>query len=34
LVEFFKRAAGSEGFVQEFEQLTEEERGRLRESAA
>jgi hypothetical protein len=34
LVEFFKRAAGSEGFVGEFEALGEEERMRLRECAA
>lgn len=33
LVEFFKRAARSEGFVAEFESLSEEERGRLRECA-
>lgn len=32
LVEFFKRAAGSEGFEGEFGALTEEERGKLRES--
>ncbi|KAF2189574.1 ARM repeat-containing protein [Zopfia rhizophila CBS 207.26] len=31
LVEFFKRAAGTEGFAGEFEALTEEERQRLRE---
>jgi hypothetical protein len=34
LVEFFKRAAGTEGFVQEFDMLTEDERQRLREGAA
>lgn len=33
LVDFFKRAAGTEGFAGEFGALTEEERGRLRECA-
>ncbi|EMD61712.1 hypothetical protein COCSADRAFT_234694 [Bipolaris sorokiniana ND90Pr] len=34
LVEFFKRAATSPGFAEEFNQLNEDERQRLRESAA
>ncbi|KAH4049607.1 hypothetical protein HBI81_042150 [Parastagonospora nodorum] len=33
LVEFFKRAAGTQGFAEEFEALSEEEKQRLRESA-
>lgn len=33
LVEFFKEAAGTQGFEEEWNGLTEEERGRLRESA-
>lgn len=34
LVEFFKRAATTPGFAEEFSQLTEEEKQRLRDSAA
>lgn len=34
LVEFFKRAAGTPGFVEEFDALSEEEKQRLRDSAA
>jgi len=34
LVDFFKRAANTQGFREEFEALTEEERQRLQESAA
>lgn len=34
LVEFFKRAAGSEGFGDEFNMLGEDEKQRLRDSAA
>ncbi|KAF2034948.1 ARM repeat-containing protein [Setomelanomma holmii] len=34
LVDFFKRAATTDGFVEEFGQLTEEEKQRLRDSAA
>ncbi|KAI4687617.1 uncharacterized protein J4E88_003208 [Alternaria novae-zelandiae] len=34
LVDFFKRAATTQGFAEEFGQLTEEEQQRLRESAA
>ncbi|KAH7095861.1 armadillo-type protein [Paraphoma chrysanthemicola] len=34
LVDFFKRAATTAGFVEEFSQLTEEEKQRLRDSAA
>lgn len=34
LVDFFKRAAGTPGFVEEFEALSEEEKQRLRDSAA
>jgi hypothetical protein len=34
LVEFFKRAATTHGFAEEFSQLTEEEQQRLRDSAA
>ncbi len=34
LVDFFKRATTTQGFEEEFNQLTEEERQRLRESAA
>jgi hypothetical protein len=34
LVEFFKRAATTHGFADEFSQLTEEEQQRLRDSAA
>lgn len=34
LVDFFKRASTTPGFEEEFNQLTEEERQRLRESAA
>lgn len=34
LVDFFKRAATTPGFSEEFNALTEEERQRLRESAA
>lgn len=34
LVDFFKRAATTHGFPEEFNQLTEEERQRLRDSAA
>ncbi|KAH7414070.1 armadillo-type protein [Phaeosphaeria sp. MPI-PUGE-AT-0046c] len=34
LVEFFKRAAGTSGFAEEFDALSEEEKQRLRESAA
>lgn len=34
LVEFFKRAATTPGFAEEFNQLNEDERQRLRESAA
>jgi hypothetical protein len=34
LVDFFKRAAATQGFAEEFEALSEEEKQRLRESAA
>lgn len=34
LVDFFKRAAGSQGFAEEFNALTEDERTRLQESAS
>lgn len=34
LVDFFKRAAGTQGFAEEFQALTEDERRRLQESAA
>ncbi|KAF1943198.1 ARM repeat-containing protein [Clathrospora elynae] len=34
LVDFFKRAAATHGFAEEFAQLTEEEQQRLRDSAA
>jgi hypothetical protein len=34
LVDFFKRAAATPGFAEEFEVLSEEEKQRLRESAA
>ena len=34
LVEFFKRAATTQGFAEEFASLTEDERRRLQESAA
>jgi hypothetical protein len=34
LVDFFKRAATTHGFAEEFSQLTEEEQQRLRDSAA
>ena len=34
LVDFFKRAATTQGFAEEFGQLTEEEQQRLRDSAA
>jgi hypothetical protein len=34
LVDFFKRAAGTQGFAEEFQALNEEERVRLQESAA
>jgi hypothetical protein len=34
LVDFFKRAATTNGFVEEFSQLTDEEKQRLRDSAA
>lgn len=34
LVEFFKRAAGGQGFADEFAALSEEERQRLRDCAA
>lgn len=34
LVDFFKRAATTPGFADEFNQLTEEERQRLRDCAA
>lgn len=34
IVEFFTRAAASPGFAEEFNRLSEEERQRLRDSAA
>ena len=34
LIDFFKRAATTQGFPEEFNQLTEEEQQRLRDSAA
>lgn len=34
LVDFFKRAATTDGFLEEFNQLSEEEKTRLRDSAA
>lgn len=34
LIDFFKRAANTPGFSEEFSQLTEEEQQRLRDSAA